>query len=87
MTQTEHRAQQLLDQWDALKSSRSCIHVVDIQQHKDNLNGLANMIRLGLYSEYGLDGLEAACNEFELEYFKVRDKLHKDLIDGLRHQK
>lgn len=84
MSQTETRAQELLDQWDALKTHRSCLHVVDIQEHKDNLNGLANVIRLGLYAEYRLDLLEAACNEFELEYLKVKSKLHNDLIDGLR---
>jgi len=87
VTQTEHRARELLNLWDAIKTSRSCRHVVDIQQHKDNLNGLANVIRLGLYAEYGPDNLEAVCNEFELEYFKVKDKIHNDLIDGLRHQK
>ena len=86
MSQTETRAQQLLDQWDALKTHRSCRHVVDIQEHKDNLNGLANQIRLGLYAEYRLDLLETACNEFELEYLKVKHKLHNDLIDGLRHK-
>ena len=86
MSQTENRAQELLDQWDALKTSRSCRHVVDIQEHKDNLNGLANQIRLGLYVEYRLDLLEAACNEFELEYIKVKHKLHNDLIDGLRNK-
>lgn len=86
MTQTEHRAQELLNLWDSIKSSRSCRHVVDIQQHKDNLNGLANVIRLGLYAEYRADSLEAACNEFELEYCKVKDKLHNDLIDSLRNK-
>ncbi len=86
MTQTEHRAQELLNLWDAIKTSRSCINVVDIQQHKDTLNGLANIIRLGLYAEYRTDILETACNQFEIEYFKVRDKLHKDLIDGLRNK-
>ena len=84
MTQTEHRAQQLLDKWDDLKSSRRCIHVVDIQQHKDNLNGLANQIRLGLYAEYRPDNLEAVCNKFESEYIKVRNKLHHDLIETLQ---
>ena len=84
MTQTEHRAQQLLDQWDALKSSRSCIHVVDIQQHKDNLNGLANQIRLGLYAEYRPENLTAVCNQFESEYIKVRNKLYHDLIETLQ---
>jgi hypothetical protein len=83
---TELRAQKLLNLWDALKTSRSCRHVVDIQQHKDNLNGLANQIRLGLYVEYRHDNLEAACNEFELEYLKVKNKLHNDLIDGLRNK-
>jgi len=87
VSQTQTRAQELLDLWDAIKTSRSCRHVVDIQEHKDNLNGLANQIRLGLYAEYRADSLEAACNEFELEYCKVREKLHNDLIDGLRHQK
>lgn len=86
MTQTEHRAQELLNLWDAIKTSRSCINVVDIQEHKDTLNGLANIIRLGLYAEYRTDILETACNQFEIEYFKVRDKLHKDLIDGLRNK-
>lgn len=86
MNQTEHRAQHLLDLWDALKTSRSCRHVVDIQEHKDNLNGLANVIRLGLYAEYRSDSLEAVCNEFELEYKKVKSKLHNDLIDGLRNK-
>lgn len=84
MTTTELRAQELLDLWDALKTSRSCRHVVDIQEHKDNLNSLANMIRLGLYAEYRPDSLEAVCDEFELEYIKVKHKLHNDLIDGLR---
>lgn len=84
MTTTELRAQELLDRWDALKNSRSCRHVVDIQEHKDSLNGLANVIRLGLYARHRLDLLEEACNEFELEYFKVKHKLHNDLIDGLR---
>ena len=83
MTTTELRAQELLDLWDALKSSRSCRHVVDIQEHKDKLNGLASIMRLGLYAEYQTDIVEAACNQFELEYFKVKDKLHRDLIDGL----
>ena len=83
MTTTELRAQELLDLWDALKSSRSCRHVVDIQEHKDNLNGLASIIRLGLYAEHRTDILETACDQFELEYFKVKDKLHKDLIEGL----
>jgi hypothetical protein len=83
LTTTELRAQELLDLWDALKSSRSCRHVVDIQQHKDKLNGLASIIRLGLYAEYRTDILEAACDQFELEYFKVKDKLHRDLIEGL----
>jgi hypothetical protein len=86
LTTTETRAQELLDLWDSLKTHRSCRHVVDIQEHKDNLNGLANMIRLGLYAEYRPDSLEAACNEFESEYFKVKDKLHNDLIDGLRNK-
>lgn len=86
MSQAETRAQKLLDLWDGLKTSRSCLHVVDIQEHKDNLNGLANQIRLGLYAEYRLDLLEAACNEFELEYLKVKHKLHNDLLDGLRHK-
>lgn len=84
MTTTELRAQELLDLWDALKTSRSCRHVVDIQEHKDNLNSLANMIRLGLYAEYRPDSLEAVCDEFELEYIKVKHKLYNDLIDGLR---
>ena len=83
MTTTELRAQELLDQWDALKTHRSCRHVVDIQEHKDNLNGLANQIRLGLYAEYQTDSLEAVCNRFESEYLKVKNKLHTDLIDGL----
>jgi len=86
VSQTETRAQELLDLWDALKTSRSCRHVVDIQEHKDNLNSLANMIRLGLYAEYRPDLLEEACNEFELEYTKVKHKLHNDLIDGLRNK-
>ncbi len=84
MTQTENRAQELLNLWDALKSSRSCRHVVDIQEHKDKLNGLANIIRLGLYAEYRTDILETACDQFEIEYIKVKNKLHNDLIDGLR---
>jgi len=86
MTQAVTRAQELLNLWDALKTSRSCCHVVDIQQHKDYLNGLANQIRLGLYADYIPDSLELACNEFELEYFKVKDKLYNDLIDGLRNK-
>jgi len=86
VSQTETRAQKLLDLWDALKSHRSCIHPVDIQEHKDNLNGLANVIRLGLYVEYRPDNLEAACDQFELEYLKVKNKLHNDLIDGLRYK-
>lgn len=86
MTTTVTRAQELLNLWDALKTSRSCRHVVDIQQHKDHLNGLANKIRLGLYADYITDSLESACNEFELEYFKVKDKLYNDLIDGLRNK-
>jgi hypothetical protein len=84
VTQTENRAQELLNLWDALKSSRSCRHVVDIQEHKDKLNGLANIIRLGLYAEYRTDILETACDQFEIEYIKVKNKLHNDLIDGLR---
>ncbi len=84
MTQTEHRAQELLNLWDAIKTSRSCINVVDIQEHKDTLNGLANIIRLGLYAEYRTNILETACDQFELEYLKVKSKLHNDLIDGLR---
>lgn len=84
MTQTEHRAQELLDLWDAIKTSRSCIHVVDIQQHKDKLNNLANMIRLGLYAEYLPDSLDVVCDEFELEYIKVRNKIHHDLIETLQ---
>lgn len=84
MTTTELRAQNLLDLWDDLKVSRSCRHVVDIQEHKDNLNGLANMIRLGLYVEYRSDSLEVACNKFELEYLKVKHKLHTDLIETLQ---
>ena len=87
MTQTENRAQELLNLWDAIKTSRSCINVVDIQEHKDNLNGLAAIIRLGLYAEYRPDSLEAACNQFELEYLKVKHKIYNDLIDGLKHQK
>lgn len=84
MTQTEHRAQELLDLWDAIKTSRSCIHVVDIQQHKDKLNNLANMIRLGLYAEYLPDSLDVVCDEFELEYIKVRNKIYHDLIETLQ---
>jgi hypothetical protein len=84
VTQTEHRAQELLNLWDAIKTSRSCINVVDIQEHKDTLNGLANIIRLGLYAEYRTNILETACDQFELEYLKVKSKLHNDLIDGLR---
>ncbi len=84
MTQTENRAQELLNLWDAIKTSRSCINVVDIQEHKDTLNGLANIIRLGLYAEYRTDMLETACDQFEIEYIKVKNKLHNDLIDGLR---
>ena len=84
MTQTENRAQELLNLWDAIKTSRSCINVVDIQEHKDTLNGLANIIRLGLYAEYRTDMLENACDQFEIEYIKVKNKLHNDLIDGLR---
>jgi hypothetical protein len=84
VTQTENRAQELLNLWDAIKTSRSCINVVDIQEHKDTLNGLANIIRLGLYAEYRTDMLETACDRFEIEYIKVKNKLHNDLIDGLR---
>jgi hypothetical protein len=84
VTQTENRAQELLNLWDAIKTSRSCINVVDIQEHKDTLNGLANIIRLGLYAEYRTDMLETACDQFEIEYIKVKNKLHNDLIDGLR---
>lgn len=83
MTATQDRAQELLNQWDALRRSRSCIHVVDIQEHKDNLQDLANYIRLGLYAPMPNPGLDKACNEFELEYLKVRDKIHNDLIAGL----
>jgi hypothetical protein len=84
VTQTESRAQELLELWDAIKTHHSCIHPIDIQEHKDNLNGLANQIRLGLYAEYRTDSLEAACNQFELEYIKVRNKLHIDLIETLQ---
>ena len=84
MTPTQDRAQELLNLWDALRSSRSCIHVVDIQEHKDNLQGLANSIRLGLYAQIPTTSLDQACNEFELEYLKVKNKMHNDLIDGLR---
>ena len=84
MTPTQDRAQELLNLWDALRSSRSCIHVVDIQEHKDNLQGLANCIRLGLYAQIPTTSLDQACNEFELEYLKVKNKIHNDLIDGLR---
>lgn len=84
MISTEHRAQELLELWDAIKTSRSCRHVVDIQEHKDTLNGLANIIRLGLYAEYRTDILETACDQFEIEYIKVKNKLHNDLIAGLR---
>ena len=83
MTSREHRAQELLELWDAIKTSRSCRHVVDIQEHKDNLNGLANVIRLGLYAESAETNLETACDKFETEYIKVKDKLHKDLLHGL----
>jgi len=83
VTETQNRAQNLLELWDALRSSRSCIHVVDILEHKDNLQGLANCIRLGLYAPMPNPGLDKACNEFELEYLKVRDKIHNDLIAGL----
>ena len=86
MTPTQNRAQNLLELWDALRSSRSCIHVVDILEHKDNLQGLANCIRLGLYAEISPTSLDRACNEFELEYLKVRDKIYNDLIDGLRNK-
>lgn len=86
MINTEIRAQQLLDLWESLKSSRSCRHVVDIQEHKDNLNGLASVIRLGLYADHSPKSLESACDQFELEYLKVKDKLHVDLIDGLRYK-
>lgn len=86
MTPAQDRAQRLLDLWDALRTSRSCIHVVDILEHKDNLQGLANCIRLGLYAQVPATGLDQACNEFELEYLKVRDKIHNDLIDGLRNK-
>lgn len=84
MTTTEIRAQELLNLWDALKYSRSCRHVVDIQEHKDNLNNLANRIRLGLYAETAQNNLEAVCNQFEVEYVKVRNKLHTDLIETLQ---
>jgi len=87
VTETQNRAQNLLELWDALRLSRSCIHVVDIQEHKDNLQGLANCIRLGLYAAVPNPSLEATCNEFELEYLKVKNKIHNDLIDTLRHQK
>ena len=86
MTPTQDRAQNLLDLWDTLRRSRSCIHVVDILQHKDNLQGLANCIRLGLYAQVPATSLDQACNEFELEYLKVRDKIYNDLIDGLRNK-
>ena len=84
MTETQNRAQNLLELWDSLRSSRSCIHVVDILEHKDNLQGLANCIRLGLYAEAPTTSLEAACNEFELEYLKVKNKIHNDLIETLQ---
>lgn len=84
MTPTQDRAQELLNLWDSLRTSRSCIHVVDIQEHKDNLQGLANCIRLGLYAQNPNPNLEAACNKFELEYLKVRNKIHNDLIETLQ---
>ena len=86
MTPAQDRAQRLLDLWDALRTSRSCIHVVDILEHKDNLQALANSIRLSLYAPFPNPNLDIDCNRFELEYIKVRDKIHNDLIDGLRNK-
>jgi len=83
VTPAQDRAQRLLDLWDALRTSRSCIHVIDIQQHKDNLQALANSIRLSLYAPAPNPNLDTDCNRFELEYLKVRDKIYNDLIAGL----
>jgi len=84
VTPLEQRALELLDLWDSMKTHRGYRHVVDIQEHKDSLNGLADMIRLNIYAEHRPDQLGTVCDQFELEYLKVKHKLHTDLIETLQ---
>lgn len=85
VTNTQIRAQNLLTQWHRLRGNGSCADVLNIQQSKDRLEDLSASLTAGMYCVPMDPTLEDKCQSFEVELEKLKDKMHRDLLQGLSH--
>lgn len=74
----------LLEQWGRFRTSRSCSHVLDIQQSKDTLEDLATELSTGLYFSPTDEDLTNKCNRFEFKLSKFKEQIYQDLLSGLQ---
>jgi hypothetical protein len=87
LTSYQDRAQLLLDEWHRLRSAGACAFLLDIQQHKDKLESLAAVLSAEMYCSPVTQDLIEACNRFELELDRLRQKVYQDLLAGLQNSK
>jgi len=80
----QFRAQTLLEQWHIYRNSGSCVDLLDIQQAKDYMDKMSEVLTAQMYCSLTDIDLSDQCDRFEFELFKFKNKLFKDLISGLQ---
>jgi hypothetical protein len=83
VTSSQSRAQLLLTEWQALRSSGACTFIFDIQENKDKLENMAALLSAEMYCS-PVEHLDLICSRFEQELEKFRNRVHIDLIAGLK---
>ena len=84
LSHIQDRAKTLLEQWQRFRASRSCSHVLTIQESKDMLEDMAAVLSTGLYFSPTDQDLIDKCNQFEIELTKCKEQIFQDLLSGLQ---
>lgn len=84
MNDIQFRAQTLLEQWHRYRNSGSCVDLLDIQQAKDYMDKMSEVLTAQMYCSLTDFELNIHCDRFELELFKFKNRLFKDLLSGLQ---
>ena len=84
VTDLRQRAQVLLEQWDRFRLGRSCAQVLEFQENKDRIEHLATVLTAEMYCSPTEQFLKEHCDIFEKELDKFREKVYKDLLQGIQ---